>query len=332
VVIQIAQLEIEPAGQRELWRLLQSSLHDRFGFRDIVVSAGEVTLDGHPRAWTLTEVGARLERKQLNTGAVAQFRVAGLDMPQPATVQLVRQRNADSAATTVRLETGSSSLPCALFSGVVPDVARLGPAASFSGSLMAKESAGGWHATLSGDLHDLDLYSLVTAHYPHRLNGPARVTIEEARFDEGRLQAASGQLIAGPGVVSRSFLDAADAWLGTPTPTHAADADALVLYEQLAVRFDIDEAGLRLSGGCGTAGSGRIMVNRSGTLLSDSPIQPVPVVALVRTLVPENTVQVPATRETEPLVGWLPVPHIQRSRPPAAGEQPPGARLLRSPR
>ena len=96
----------------------------------------------------------------------------------------------------------------------------------------------------------------------------------------------------------------------------------LVSYEELSADFEIDASGLSLAGRCSTPGA--IMVDRSGTLLGNPASQPQPVVALLRTLVPANEVQVPATDQTDRLMRLLPVPPIEL---PEGEATPPTARL-----
>ncbi len=326
----VSQAEVSGAHHQRLWQLLQSQFVDRRAASEVRFTAGEVTIDGQPQASTLIDVEGRIGRDDAGAEATLRFRVAGLKMGQPALLRVATTSKQGRSSTTIHLETGSASLPCSLAAVMLPDVGHLGPDAHFAGHIVAEQSAAGWNGHLVGEFRGLDLYSLVTARYPHRLNGPAQLSIGEARFHAGRLSRATGTLSAGPGVVSGSLLDSAAASLSVLRPGSAGTADQLVFYEEFVAGFAIDENGLEIQGHCGRRGSGHIMVNRSGVLLADPPRQPVPVVALVRTLVPQNAVQVPATRETEALIGWLPVPHIQRPRQPGEGETAPTGRILRS--
>ena len=60
-----------------------------------------------------------------------------------------------------------------------------------------------------------------------------------------------------------------------------------------------------------------------GRLLGDPTAQPLATVALLRTLVPQNQLQVPATRQTDWLIRHLPVADAVRP----AGQTPPRVHL-----
>ena len=67
---------------------------------------------------------------------------------------------------------------------------------------------------------------------------------------------------------------------------------------------------------------GTILQSHDGVLLAEAAGPSGPVVALLRMLVPESEVQVPATRESDWLAARLPLPQVM---PPP--DQPPQGRL-----
>jgi hypothetical protein len=79
-------------------------------------------------------------------------------------------------------------------------------------------------------------------------------------------------------------------------------------YGQLAFGFQIDAAGLQLSGLCDDRQEGVVLVGTSGSLLLDSRAELIPSIALARALVPQSELQVPATSATETLLRALPLP------------------------
>jgi hypothetical protein len=70
----------------------------------------------------------------------------------------------------------------------------------------------------------------------------------------------------------------------------------------------LNSDGIELCGDCTIGLRGAILADKSGPLLMASSAEKIPVVALVRMLVPANEVQVPATRQTDWLIAHLPVP------------------------
>jgi hypothetical protein len=159
----------------------------------------------------------------------------------------------------------------------------------------------------------------VSEQFPHRLGGTAEITVQKARFSRGRLEEAAGTFSSGPGVVSQSLVSAAIEFLHL-VPKPANDhADMLRQYEQLSFAFVVDSAGLTLRGTCSAAPS-VVMRLGDGTALSEAGGPSGPLVALVRTLVPQSEVQVPATRQSDWLIERLPVPQAILPE----GQQPQG--------
>ena len=88
----------------------------------------------------------------------------------------------------------------------------------------------------------------------------------------------------------------------------------------MALSATLDAQGLRLRGRCADAEPGTILSDGRHRLLGEPSQQPQPVAALVQTLVPQSTVQVPASRQTDWLLRHLPVPEVI---PPAGAESVP---------
>jgi hypothetical protein len=304
---------------------------------DVRLAAGQLTLRAAGGSQTLSELQGSIESFAGGTQAEASFRLAGIDTPQPIRIRIVRNRQITPPATGFELDTGGGAVPCGLLAIGLPLLERLGPRSRLRGYIWANQKGGkgtsaGWEGEFAGQVYDVDLDDLVTGHFPHKLGGTAQVTIQSARFRRQRLEEASGTLVAGPGVISRSLIDAAVEQLGLVLGAEPQTPGELVPYEQLAVGFLIDARGLQLQGGCSEAGhrseavaAGTILADRQGRLLGEPVVQPQPLVALVRTLVPASRHQVPATRQTDWLIGHLPVPQVV----PPAGARPavPQARL-----
>ena len=83
--------------------------------------------------------------------------------------------------------------------------------------------------------------------------------------------------------------------------------------------------GLRLQGRCASPQYGTILTDRRGAVLVEPKLRCQPVLGLIRALVPQSELQVPATRQTDWLIRHLPVPQIVRR--PAAEPAVPRARV-----
>jgi hypothetical protein len=244
----------------------------------------------------------------------------------PASLDVSLAPGADSNRPyVVHLSTGGTPLPCSLIGSYWPAALRLGSASTFDGRITATRDAGRWMLELSGRLSDVDLERLLEP-YPHKLSGTAEISLENAIVTNGQLQAAAGRIVGGPGVISRSLIHAAQQHLGVePSRQTMLGRASRIEYRQLNLAFKIDQAGLSLRGEFPKA-PGAILVDEKVVLVRQGADDPLPVVNLLRALVPQSSVHVPATRETNPLAAFLPVPAV---RSPAGQEdQLPQARAI----
>lgn len=325
-----SQGEIQAAGLPRLWRLVRQPLEREGGPAqlDVRLRASDLTLHAAGRAETLSDVQGSIEL--LSGGAQAQvdFRLAGTSASKPARIRIVRNRQLAPPANGFELDTGGGALPCGLLAMGVPELEPLGPDARFRGHVWFNEAAGGpagaWEGEVTGQLTQVDLSRLVSDRFPHKLSGTAEVAIQKARFHRGRLEEAQCSLIAGPGVVSRSLVEAAAAKLSLSKGDLAA-TDLLLPYQHLSFAAEIDAGGLKIQGSCPGGEPGTILTDGRNPLLGESSAQPQPVVALLQTLVPASEVQVPATRQTDWLMRHLPLPRVVP--PPGSETATPYSRL-----
>jgi hypothetical protein len=305
------QPEVEAASLDRLWQCVQRPLEGFCGplEADVQLAADDLTLRAEERSQTLTEVTGALESLPNRTHARLDFRLVGVGASQPAHIGVIRNRQVSPPASGFELNTGDGALPCSLLAMGLDELKPLGGRCRFRGMIWANETPDGWQGEVAGQLVDVDLGGLVSNHFPHKLSGTGEVTIQSARFRHGRLEQGSAQVVAGPGRIDHSLLTAATDRLGlTPAAEPLPEGD-LVEYQQLAFSATLDAQGLVLHGRCDTAERGVLLSDGHRRLLGESQ-QPTPVVALVRTLVPQSAVQVPASRETDWLLRHLPVPEV----------------------
>ena len=322
MVLVASQPEVERDG---FWHLCQM-LHDwvlcRFGSDHAAVHflGGEVTLHGDDGSQTLSDVRGQIDSSPAGPRARLDFRVAGIDMAEPVQIRILRNRQIAPPATRVEFHSGGSALPCSMLSTYVPALSQVGERCRFRGSIWASREADGWAGELSGRLTEVDLDRLVSDGFPHKLSGLAEIVISRARFHRGRLVEATGSLSASGGVVGQSLLEAlVESMHLSPKGRTDQSAGGLVQYGELAFGFTIDASGLTLCGQCNPAPPGTVLLGRSGPLLGEPAYQPLPVVGLVRALVPFSEVQVPATHETDAVLHVLPVPHLDSRKAERAG-------------
>ncbi|MGA2061013.1 MAG: hypothetical protein ABSG67_11065 [Thermoguttaceae bacterium] len=315
IALSASQPEIETAGLRQLGDLLQRAMQGQTGrpAMDLSISAGELTLRAGINSQTFIDVEGGLDNPPGGVQAIVSFRIPGIDVTEPVKIRAVRNRQTSPPASRFELSTGDGCLPCDLLAAGLPELGALGSRCRFRGYIYANQDSGGrardnWSGEVTGQLLGVELDRLVTDHFPHKLSGAADVTIQTARFSHGRLEQAIGTILAGPGVVSRSLLQAAVKHLQL---TSGADLDLLcdqVPYDRMALDLFMDGQGLRIAGQCSSANSGVVMTDHRLCLLAAPDTRSRPAAAFIQTLVPESMVQVPATDQTDWLVAHLPLP------------------------
>ena len=308
-----SQPEVEASALGRLWELLRDRLlRDRDAdHRVAAFAAQELTLRGAEQSQTFTEVRGTLEPSDSGPQLSLEFRLAGAEMTEPAQFRVVRNRQLSPPATGWALRTGNAALPCSLMIEQLPFLARLGPECRFQGSIWASRTVDGWEGDISGRLVDLDLYNLVSESFPHKLTGSAELLLTVARIQRGRLIEASGELRSNHGVISQSLLLAIRDELHLTLNMDALPVDEQrVLYRDLAVAFRLDQGGLSMAAVRESKSPGVLLEGDAGWLVAESAETTIPVVALVRALVPDSRLLVPASRQTEPLLHVLPIPDV----------------------
>ncbi|HWB00026.1 MAG TPA: hypothetical protein VG713_16115 [Pirellulales bacterium] len=333
-VLRASSAEIDAAFVPQLWQALERRLrrtaHDADPPWSLV--ARELTWRGPHAAQTFTDLAGQLVADDSVHRAELAFHLAGASADEMIAVRASRRAADRPGATNVTLDTGHGSLPANVFVPLVEAAACLGARAEFRGKLSIDLRPTGWAGHLAGEFDAVDLDSLVSAQFPHTLSGAATLRVDHAQLDQGRLVEAAAGVSAGPGVISRSLLVSAGSMLGLFDRDTMIPASQHLPFDRMTFDVTIDEAGLRFLGlaPCNTRGA--MLVDTSATgqpraLWTQPERQPQPVVALLRALVPESEVQVPATRESDWLIHHLPVPPLAA---PAANVASPPTGHLRS--
>jgi len=174
---------------------------------------------------------------------------------------------------------------------------------------------------LTGQFASIDLGRLVHERFAQHLTGMGQVAVERARFDAGRLEEARGSLAMGPGTVGRGLLDAAVEQMRlVPNGPPVENGDPIA-YGRLAANWRLDGGGLRLEGWCLELGPGTVLAGTGSWSIGEPANQPLPLAALVRTLVPGGTPEVPATPRAEWLLRHLPFSDPAHAADRRAAEQ-----------
>lgn len=280
----------------------------------IHVLCRQLTLRGRDHVTVLKQVRGELEQIAAGPKATWRFRLA--DSTEPVEVAITRDHRHDRPTTRFVLDTGPTPLPCSLFHPFSTFFRSLGSDTTFQGHVWTQRTAEGWEGEVTGRLSGVELAELLGRTSRHRLTGPATVLVRQVHFRGGQIDFASGSVTAGPGQVSGSLVAAVVEVLGlSATSKPLAADDARLPYRSLEFGFAVESTGLTLYGLCRGEPEGTIMADSQGPVLGQPAQQPVPVVSLVRALVPQHRLQVPAARETLTLLRLLPLPRVATRSP-----------------
>jgi hypothetical protein len=312
-VLMFSQPLVEGDQVGALWRLAHREITNAVDAPSgtVEVVASELTCDLGDTAVTLTDVVGQIEANTAARIAAFDFRIAGQQMTEPAQVRLVRMQQGGEPLTRVEFHTGGNELPCSLLAPYTGWDEHVGADCRFCGSYSGHRTREGWAAEVAGRLSRVSLDRFVGDMFPHKLSSEANIDLQNVRFVDSRLRSAEGSMSTGPGVVSRTLIHAvADTGVADEAQALGGLPDALIPFEQLAFSFRVDDNGLSILGACDDDTPGTLLAAHGSALLVQPRQQPVPTVSLVRALVPQSSVQVPATRETDLLLRVLPIPSI----------------------
>jgi hypothetical protein len=198
-------------------------------------------------------------------------------------------------------------VPVTLLAAILdlPSLTRVcGTASLLGGSIDVRRGDDGWSGSLTADLAAVDLGS-ITRDLSLRLDGSARLTLSEVRFDGDRLTRLAARISGGPGAIAADSLVALVRTLGCRPGNAfgATRAGGAVRFDHLAAAVTIDASGLTIDA---STGPGLLAVGGVG--LIEAPLGPVGIDRVVQALSPVTPLVVPATTVSGWLLAMLPLP------------------------
>jgi hypothetical protein len=310
--VELWQPTIQSEGCGELARVVNDRLLRTApgSLAPLEVASRELTIVRGRQAQSLLDFAARYAPASAGPEIACEFRLPDASAAH-IRLSCARNRQLVPPATLWQLDTAGQALPCDLLAEFLPGAARLGAACRFTGAASLVSAAGEWSGQAAGRLAPLDLDSLVTEQFPHQLSGLATLDLERLTIGRGRLTGLRGTLRASHGALSPSLVAAAEEQLQLTAGLRTADErTGLVPFQQLAIRFRLDDRTLALAGHADRAQPGVLAASARGPILSAPEGHSVASVSLLRLLLPDSQFQVPATRQTSALVQLLPVPDL----------------------
>jgi len=310
LALTLAGLQTDGIALNRLARVVADLLEARGGLREprLRFAANSLAIRQGDQTQHLADLQGSLQTISGGVLGELAFRLEG--SAEPTRIRVGRNRQTLPPATGFEIHTGKDGLPCLLLAHAIGAMGKAGPRSRFTGYLGANHAADGWQGELAGQFSEID-FGLWADWFPHKLNGVGQIEVAMARFRRGHLEEARGNVRGGAGWISRSLLAACAAQWGLTAENPRTQSD-LAPYERLAFDFQLDGQGLRLIPPADADGA--LMVDRYGRLLSQPNSAPIPVTRLVQLLLPPSDHQMPACRQSERLLPWLPLPE---TLPPA---------------
>lgn len=203
------------------------------------------------------------------------------------------------------LNSNGTSLPIWPLQNLLPATKHLGQQCEFRGAVWTRCGGGSVDCDINGHFSKVDLRRLVAQQFSHQLDGLAEVDLVRAHIRDGRLTDAAGSLVVSDGVIGGYLLQSAAEHLQLAAP-HPIGA-AAVAFGSIDLGFDIDASTLSLRGHCPVA-EGVLITDQSGQPVLIESDSSVPVLSVVRMLVPNDDVLVPLTTSTARMLDVFPLP------------------------
>jgi hypothetical protein len=310
IVLTASVVDLDAACADQLWTVALRQLRRHLGDDQASwrLIADEVIFHWPGNHQPLKDLSVQLKSAHEANSLSAAFRFANDTTAQP--ISFIAEHHVDQGHSWInwQLDTAGSTIPCSLATALAHIENHLGPQSVCRGKIWGIDSENGWQAQLAGQLEAIDLQSAFGTPFGYRLEGLAKVGISQAVVHDGRLEAFVGQVRSGPGKISTALLNSAVEFLGMRRAIAESQTSGLRSFDELAADFTLDAGGLSIRGACGKTRSGTVIQSGSSALLSESTVGVLSPVALVRMLVPDNRIQVPATRQTDWLLHILPLP------------------------
>jgi len=308
-IVEIAGAEADDQHLDRLYRAIERRMRvqQAAASAPVRIVARQFTLFGERGSATLANLLAELRVTDEAARLAIRFSLPEAAGETPVQLQIDRL-HAEPAETRIELRTGGAPLPLPFVEPIWPGLAALGKTATYRGYAWAKHDGDRWSGEFTGRLEGVDMESLVGRHSTHRLTGRGAIELAKLSFAAGRIATLEGRLEAGPGAIGVSLLESLHRELGMTAAVENLPASDRAAYESLAVTFRVNAQSATIEGTCSGAAVGCAISGKDGPLLYQTATQPRPTLDLLRVLSPSAKDLVPATKETDALLDWFPLP------------------------
>jgi len=283
------------------------------------IKADELTWHVGKQSQTLVDFVGLLGSEENLRQLAMSFRLPEADEAHPTALRIARDAAAAVPETIVELDSGTASLPCAMFGPLVDAVELFGPESRWNGRLKMRRTAKGWEGLTSSEATSVDFRQFAAGCVGDRLWGTGEVRVHWAEFSAGRIARLRGTIIAGPGQIQRDLLRAGIVHLGLGNPATMVPEGPPVLFDRMEFDFAIDADGLTIKSR--SAEQHDALLWRDDIVYWHAPPSGAQSTAnLLRALAADAEPLVPLAPPTSLLVGVLPMPATAARGPAQVGD------------
>lgn len=235
-----------------------------------------------------------------------QFKTESATSP----VMMLVEHQSKQGTPTINLlvDTKDASLPAWLLDTMLFGNTSHDSKSQFIGKIHVAWSPEQTEGTLSGKIEAIDLGQWLASSIGHRLESESTLQLDKVTWRDGEITSAQGKLDCQAGSVSNSLVNAAVLYwkCGTTLDNTALnDPNALLQFDQLAIRFQLNETSIKILGDCSP---GCLLRGQNGPLLME-PQKLLPAVSLVQLLgIPKEGCWLPGTKEAHNMARRLSLP------------------------
>jgi hypothetical protein len=332
VVVETEGLRLRGESPRlamgQVGALLQRSLPEAVERVSLTAPTCRLDLGDKSLRFDLRDLAGAYQSRQGVPTLHASYRLIDRGASTRCELVLARDRTREPVRTTLAFKTMDGlPLPARVLNLFFDSERWLGAQARMEGSLTLRQTgARDWEADFQGDLHDVDLATLVGQRFSsHRLSGLAHVAIRSARWGERPGQGVGwiegrGELTTRHGTISRSLVAALGREMrfrvvGGESALQSLPAD--LEFRALGLRFAMRPDGeIELGGALGNEFAPDAVLAGRSRPLAYAPLGAANVRGLIKTLVPTDLadpVMVPLTDESRILMCFpAPAPMVAR--------------------
>ena len=161
-------------------------------------------------------------------------------------IQVSRDHNPETTATSVTLSSPKTWLPCDVLSDRFTILKNLGRESRFRGDLQCNVLSQQWDVSLQGEFDRVD-WGAMSASLGSPVRSSGLLSLAQLNIRDGKVLRAIGQARCEGGVASKSWMERTSQQLQLPAQFSAPSPESIAI-DTIDFGFHLDSTGLRLAG------------------------------------------------------------------------------------